>query len=325
MRNAKRTLFLAALIAMVGVSAGVMALDTYVSISPNTGSIDDIPTAHKKILTISGTNLNLVTGGARLLNIGDGTTVVGLNNVGLSAGNDEKYVTINSTTKAGRYKLQVDIGAGFVDALTVPANPLSVIVFTLVKENNNLQVQVKMTLQARADICWALGTGGLAAPIANADDAAVPFIEGDIKLFTWVVRDGNLSDPIAATASNYFIDLNGTYSSSDNQNGNKSLLIRNISKTGNAISLSAMATDTVNWKLAGAVTTDKFSLSCNPDLAGAVPLSHVSAVVLPSLAKSTIATPVTTSLVLTMSTPPDVTAGAGAVQTSTVQFTATAL
>jgi hypothetical protein len=355
MRHAKRTLFLAALIAMVGVSAGAMAAAVASSISPNSGSAASLPGPTLKIATITGTDMET----ALVIQLRKGATTLVLTKVGdnSQAGPPivpatELYVTVPSAAIAGVYYLWID---GVQQGALGP--PIIGIPYEFKRENNNLQIAVKMTLKARADIQWAtqdnagtpILTGSTApAGIVGRDDANVAHAEGSFDLFTWIVRDDDLSGPLVVappvppSVSAYYIDIGATYLSSDAANGAKALFIRNVSKTNNTVDLSAIATNTTNWtaSVVGPVvaTPNTFRLTCTPSLinggAGAVTAQFLT----PAPSKNIVTDlPVSTgvapfgpttalaSLVLTMQTPAAVTTGnAGTdVETSTVQITAT--
>jgi len=337
-------MFLAALIAVVGMSASVMAAASFAggTISPNSGSLSDVLSGNSKVATITGTGLvtaDVPAGSLQLKRASAPNTVVALTIVGFNAAGTEVYVTIADATggNAGVYNLEFDPdGAG-----VAPFAAVAGITYELRRENNNLQVKVRMTLKARADITFAAGTGNVGTGVGGVDgfdDNSTSYAADNITAFQWIVRDADLSTAIVAGGAGYNIDISvggvPSYISSDPANGNKLISIKNVSKTNNTVDLYAQATDAypaapVNasdrWTLVAAVgaPANQFSLAAafSGPLGTSGPLSHVAPVT-PN--KDNLAINTVTNLVLTVVPPSAIAAPvvAGIQYTSTVQITA---
>lgn len=337
MKQMKQTIFLLALIAMLGISGSALAAASFAggTISPTSGSLADVLTGNSKVATITGTGLtaaNVPAGSLQLHRTTAPLNVVALTIVGYSAAGDEVYVTIANAAggNAGVYNVEFD-----PPGAPVLFSALAGITYELRRDNNNLQVIVKMTMKKRADITWAggSGNGAIAVGMVNKDDSAAgtSFAADNIAAFTWIVRDDDLSTgTYNSGGTGYAIDVsNGAtpfYQSSDNANGNKILRLKNVSKTNNSVDLYAQATDAVSaggkWTLVQvAPTSDTFSLSAKFDVAAAVLLTHQSPAV---ASKAALAVNGTTDIVLTLIPPATVTVAAGNQFTTTVQITAIA-
>ncbi|HYG76758.1 MAG TPA: hypothetical protein VEK08_17275 [Planctomycetota bacterium] len=325
----RKILIAAMMLTIMGAASSAMAGTTYTGISPNSGSMNNIggpAGTDLKVATITGTNLNAVVA-VQMQHQNDAAEIVTCTIVSVKADNTELYITItaDATPKAGFYNVRADIGGGFVNTGQT---------YEMKRENNNLQVLVKMTLKARADITWDAGTGNTTTGVAaldGEDDMGVSFAADSIAAFTWIVRDGDISPAFVVGGAGYAVDLSTagapSYSSNDTANGTKVLRIQNVSRTRNPVDLFALATDAANatntarWTLGGAVGTNQFTLEGSWG-GGAFANLATTAPVAPQV--DNLALNATTLLVLRMVAPDAIAAPviAGEQYTSTVQITA---
>jgi hypothetical protein len=201
-----------------GLAGSAMAASVS-SISPSSG-----PTTGGQVVRIftSGIAINATPGSNTVLFGATAATVTAVN-----VANNTLDVASTPAGAAGAVTITVNG--------TVSAAPL----YTYVSRNPQLIVVVSVTVAKRAQIQWGAGT--------TNDDAGVnhTLAANAISNYAWTVKDNTL---LAASQT----DLATIYRSDDAQN-NKVINISNVSATGNACTVSAIATKIAgNFNLAAA-------------------------------------------------------------------------
>jgi hypothetical protein len=164
---------------------------------------------------------------------------------------------------------------------------------------NQLQVTVAVTITQSFSIAWGAAT--------SVDDHGVVH-SGDIAPFNWIAKN-------SAGAN---LGLNQTIISSDNNNGNKVIMVACLSPTGSTADISAKVTKPAQWSIGTAPGSDTFAVSAMLDTTEA-PLSSTTAAPLGAVTTGT-----DKALVLSFTTPTALTKLAGSEQVICVTLTAAA-
>ncbi len=198
--------------------------------------------------------------------------------------------------------------AGSAGAVTVTVNGTvsAANFYTYVSRNNQLVVVVSTTVSKRAQIQWGNGT--------TPDDGSVDHTQpaNRVSNYAWTVKDSTL---LAASQT----DLATIYRSDDAQN-NKTINVSNVSATGSACTISAIAVKTAGpFNLAAAAGPNVVAIKGGMN--GVAPTSLFTAQNL----TVNLTTATDMPLVLEVDNPTTVTAGnAGVLNQYNVTLTATA-
>jgi hypothetical protein len=279
------------LVAAVGISAqAIAAVPTVTAVSPNSG-----PVTGGQLIRIYGSNFDL-TAANNLVRIN------GLPAGGIAA-SASTATTCDFTTVAAVAGAGLSVTVTNVNGVNV-ANAL----YTFISRNNTLIVVVSDTVAKRAQIQWGNGT--------SLDDNVAPvdhtLAANRISNYAWTVKDSTLLASLQT-------DLGTIYRSDDAQN-NKTINVSNVSSTGNACTISAIATKTAgNFNLAAAAGADVVAIKA---AMGAGALTSIFAA---QNLTVNLVTGTDQPLVLEFDTPTTVSTGnAGVLNTYNVTMTATA-
>jgi hypothetical protein len=273
----------ALLLGIVLSGTAFAAVPTVTAMSPNSGTI-----AGGQVIVITGTNLNTPAVTSVTFGGTAGTNIVVISNTQLQVTTPAKA--------AGVVTVIVNNGSPSV------ANPPATN-YTFTNANTTLQVTVRITIPKRADLEWGATT--------SADDLGTAHAN-TISAFVWIVNDAALGA---------FADVASTYTTTVAPNV-KTLSVSNVSKTNAVLSISAMATDTLNWTNngAGGPGVDQFRVRTS---LGATPLTITPTTAVALVNNLTVGAP--QAFAIEIQTPTSIAAASAAVtQTTTVTLTATA-
>ena len=216
---------------------------TIASVTPNTGSINGMCT-----VVITGTNFNNppVGAGGVTFNGLPATNIVVINGTTLSC----------ETPAVGPGAVPVVVTNGQAPPATLAGG------YTYLASNPNVQVNVTVTVNKRADLQWGNGT--------SIDDAGVDhtLLANRVSAYTWTVKDPSYGTSIA-TAS--------TYHSNDATNA-KTINLSNVSLTFAPETIAAIVSNTTYWNAAPAGPgTDFFTMKAQLGTNAPQPLSSAPA------------------------------------------------
>ncbi len=289
MKKLNSLILAVAVVAAVGMSSQALAaVPTVTAVSPNSG-----PIAGGQLIRIYGTNFD-TTAANNLVKIN------GLPAGGIPA-SAATTTTCDFTTLAAVAGANLSVTVTNANGTNV-ANTL----YTFVSRNNTLVVVVSDTVAKRAQIQWGTGT--------TVDDGAVDhtLAANRISNYAWTVKDSTLLASLQT-------DLGTIYRSDDAQN-NKTINVSNVSSTGNACTISAIATKTAgNFNLAATAGPDVVAIK------GAMGAGALTSLFTAQTLTGSLLTTTDQPLVLEFDTPTTVTSGnAGVLNTYNVTMTATA-
>jgi hypothetical protein len=255
-----------------------------------------------------------VTAVAPSLGINSGGTIVQITGLGFTGATVVQFNGVNATsftvvsdTTISAVAPSVGVTTGSVPVLvTSPSGTNSNSIFTYTTDNQNVQVTVTVTVQKQANIQWGAGT-------SNDDTGGVRALT--ILPFTWTIKDPQFG------ASNQ-VTTGITYFSNDATN-NKTINLSNVSKTNTSETITAITSDSANWRAGAVPGADIFEVQVSINGGGYQVLGTdvVTAVTLTNnLVKGT-----DQALIFQFSTPTTISAVSAAVQqTITVSLIATA-
>jgi hypothetical protein len=210
-------------------------------------SFSSLPLFAATTVTSVSPSLGINSGGTTVQITGSGFT--GATVVAFNGTNATTYTVVSDTTISA---VAPNVGAvtGAISVLVTSPSGTNAgnTLFTYTSPNQNVQIAVTVTVNKQANIQWGAGT-------SNDDTPAVRALT--ILPFTWIVKDPQFGAANQVTTGT-------TYFSNDATN-NKTITISNVSKTNSSETITAITSDSANWKAAAAPAANVFEVQASID------------------------------------------------------------